>query len=145
MNDWAQDAAKRLQAQRDNEQLKREVFVEKQRLKRSRAPLLWGAIKRRIADNCAGFNAEFEHPMLSVEEAPHDRMLVKALIDEIPRALRISFDEAGASLGWGCEGRFGRWEIEITNDGIAQFTGEFGPASVNTIADEMLNALVLKS
>jgi hypothetical protein len=144
MTDWARDAAKHLRDQQEKSRLEQQAFVEKQQLKRVKGPQMWGALKERIVENCKAFNVEVEREVLVLEKSPNDRMVVKSLLNDAPRTLRISFDEAAGSLGYGCEGRFEKWQLEVSNSGVVQFSNQFGSDSVESIADAMLNTLVLR-
>lgn len=143
MNDWASEVFKQVESQRASERLRQETFLEKQRIKKTEGPLLWASVKQHVQDGCRSFNAIGNRAALAVEPGQDDRLVVISRLEDAPRTLRIGFDAGSGRLGWGCEGEFGEWGIEVSLDGKPQFVDKFGVTTPEWAARHMMNALVL--
>jgi hypothetical protein len=56
MSDWADKALKRLSDHRINQRNQDEVFLEKQRIKRTQGFPLWLEVRKSVKANCSDFN-----------------------------------------------------------------------------------------
>jgi len=143
MNDWADAAVEHIHKKLEGERLKQEAMLERGRIRRVQAPLLWAAVKAQARDNCRQFNLKAEEGRLHLEETPDARIEITFQLEGILRTLRVNFDKAAAQLSWGCEGAFGGWSVEVDNGGDARFADQFGSATPETIVFRMMNALVM--
>lgn len=143
MSEWASNTLKQVEARREDERLRRETFLEKQRVKKAEGPLLWKAVCEEILNNCRGFNTQIGEEALRIVPEKDGRLVVRSRVDGAARELRVRFDEAAGSLSWGCEGEGGEFSIEVPLDGRARFADKFGGADPDSVAAQMLNTLVL--
>jgi hypothetical protein len=135
---WAESALKKFDEQQRKDLIEKEALVAKQEIKRVQGPLLWRRIRELIEANCAEFNRSADQRRLVVEESASDRLQVRFGV----RVLRVVSHSADNTLGWGCEGRYGNFTLEVDNAGHASFSDKYGPWSPESIAEQALNALL---
>lgn len=141
MNPWVDQALKRLNEQRANQQAFEAYILRKQEVEQAYGMPLWLQVRKVAEDNCAEFNLEAKEQLLKYETGGDTELTVTSTIDKNTRRLAASFDISTGNLSWSCDRYGGLWTVEPCADG-ACLTGPYGPAAPEVVADQMLNALV---
>jgi len=142
MSDWADKALKRLSDHRINQRNQDEVFLEKQRIKRTQGFPLWLEVRKSVKANCSDFNLKAGTQMLTFEVTPDSELTVRASIDGSTHSLYANFKDSTGELSFFCGATSGHWLLEATSDGTAQFIGSSHPSTPEQIAEQMLTSLV---
>lgn len=142
MTDWADYAIGRLEKQRQDQRLKDQKFVEKQRIKKAHGIPLWRQIRQIIKDNCSALNTKVGKEMLVFEVTQDREVSVRAHLDSDVRRLHALFDEETGKLSWECGEKSGDWEVAVTDEGGAQFQWGMIPTVPTSIVKQMLDALL---
>lgn len=143
MNDWADAAASKLKAQRQNQTLKDAAFVEKQRIKKARGPALWQEVRKAVKENCEALNLQMGRTVLTFDVVPNTGLSVRADLGGTHRWLKAAFDDEQGTLEYNTETHSDKWELMVTDDGGVAFAWGIAiqtpPAK---IATQMLNSLL---
>jgi hypothetical protein len=142
MNDWADYAVAKLQQQRQNQRLKDEKVIERQRIKRSLGVPLWNQVRQIAKENAEDFNKKIGEELLTFEVTQNSELRVRFRNNETFRVLHAVFDSEGGILSWQCEGKSGSWEVSVTDDGGTQFRWSLVPTTPGSIVKQMFDALL---
>jgi hypothetical protein len=142
MNDWADYAVSRLRKQQQDRRIKDEKFLEKQRLKRAHGIPLWGQVREILKKNCAAFNTKMGEELLVLETTQEMELSVRSHVGGDLRRLRALFNSETGTVSWECGESNGTWELAVSDDGTAQFQSAMIPTTSDSMAKQMLDALL---
>ena len=145
MNDWADYALGKLQQQRENQRLKDQKFVEKQKLKKARGIPLWQQTREAVKNNCEALNTKSGENLLAFEVTNNMELSVRSLAGQEVRELHANFDGDLGKLIWTSGAKTGSWELAVSEesgDVYFQQSWALPPATPAKMAKEMLDALL---
>lgn len=143
VNDWSDYALGRLKKQQDDQRLKDEKFVAKQKLLKSHGVPLWNEVRKIVIENLMSLNAKAGKQILVTDDTPNSILRVENNLRSTGNLLHITFDEETGKLEWDCEGKkSGSWELAVSDDGSVRFHWGMVPTTPASIAKQMLDALL---
>ena len=142
MSDWSDYAMARLQQKREDQRKKDEKLLEQQRIKKAFGLGLWREVRQMTIENCRAFNTKVNKKMLVFNPTEDIELSIHSNVDGDVRQLHASFDDAIGRMSWECSTKSGQWDVAATVEGGVRF--EWGPttATPESIAEQMLDALL---
>lgn len=143
MNDWSDDALKKMRKRKEDQRLKDAALVEKERLKKTHGPPLWHEVRRIVKENCEHYNRDAGEELVRMSVTQNTEIEVQE-VGAGKGDLKASFDENSGLLKWNTSTKRGSWKIVVGDDGSVYF-GSDSPGSHTTpasIANEMMNAML---
>lgn len=143
MNDWSDYALGRLKKQAEDQRLKDQKFLEKQRLKKAHGTPLWHEVRRIAKENAEHLNAKAGREILVFEVTQNTTLKVRANLESGPRTLQALFDGETGKVEWECEGKAGAaWNVLIEDDGTPRFYWSLVPTTPASMVKQMLDKLL---
>jgi len=145
MGDLADKALKKYDDERADKQIKDDLFRDNQQARKLYGMSRWNDVKEAVSKECKDFNAKAGRRSikLTVENSVISELDMRADIDGKTRRIHAWFEESTGKLSWDyCGKNRGGWDIEAAEGGNAQFAGSRGPLNAESIAHEMLSALL---
>lgn len=144
MNEWARRRAEEIAKKQAAKSTKEAQPQESHNSKKELGTALWHEIRRLVKEGCETLNANLDKPVLAYEVTQNSELRI-AQIDSM-RRLFASFDGEKELLTWETtpSPRPNEYQIKLDAKGKAQFIRDWdsSPLSVESIAEEMLNALL---
>ena len=142
MADWADNALAKLKRQHEEKQLQDAVFLEKQQVKKAKGMPLWREVRQKVKENCEALNTKAGKSLLRFGVTQEMELIVASEIDNRHGQLDAIFDGDAGRLSWSCGEKSGQWDISVSEDGSAKFHHGMIPTTTESIAKQMLDALV---
>jgi hypothetical protein len=142
MGDWADDVLRKLQQKRAVEHIRDEKFVEQQRIKRAKGVPLWNDVKGKIKARVYALKEKSGEDILVIQsDQPNEITVRNEVADGL--LLLVKFSPESNAIEWSCgnEDKNG-WELVVADDGRAVFHWGMVPTTPDSIAHQMLNALL---
>jgi hypothetical protein len=142
MNDWSDAALAKLKKQEQDQQLKNQALVERQRLKKAYGTPLWHEVRRIVKENCDHLNKKAGEELVRFSITPNTEIEVLEVGVGKSRSIHATFNEDTGVLEWKTRAKSGSWEVLISDDGSACFAEaalSYNPAS---IANQMMDAML---
>jgi len=149
---WSTEAANKLRKQRDRKLQEEAAVLEKIRLRTAKAPELWQELRQTVKSMCESLNAEYGEEIAAVQMV-HPRELVVRIktpgsgVHELKATFEAS--SAGDALKWVTAGHTrnlpqnGKFRLAV-DEGKVMFQSNLAPATVEAIAIQMLDGLLLE-
>jgi gas vesicle protein len=144
MSDWSDRALERTEKRQETQQIRDQVWLEKQRLIKSNGAPLWHEVKAIIKKHISDFNEKSKMERLFFDVTQNAELRVRSEIEDHRQYLQAFFDEGTGRLKYECGARRRNgWELRIVDGkvGFYQGVGEV-PISPESIAEQMLDALI---
>jgi hypothetical protein len=144
MSDWADDAVRKLQKKRDDEQLQAARFVEQQKIKQARGVPLWNSLRATIRAHISELREKAGSDVIVIQSDGLNEMILQNQVDGNGQTVRVRFSPETGQLSWthGDKSQKG-WELDVNDSGGAEFVWGMGvPSPIDSISTQILNILL---
>jgi hypothetical protein len=138
MTDWSDKAVGILDRKREDRNLRDEVFLEKQKIRKTIGVRLFGEVRSNIRKQVSALGTSRPNVLVIQKDLPNE-MVVCEIKDGL--LLTLTFDQG--ALFWAIGSRDQEYfEVTVTEDGGARFQRGVVPTSPDLIATLMLDELL---
>jgi len=142
-DDFAKKFAEKLERERSEQHTKDEKFVQREALKKTLGPLLWGDLRDWLERTSGKINMELGKDEFLFENSPSSELFIRYAGP--PAHLHLTFDSGANRLHCECSDGKGEYIVEISDTGEAYFRDPYHRSFSIEEIGQMLLAMLRKS